>query len=117
MPEGGTANGCCQGGGTTRSTATARTPATCGTSRPGPCARRTSRRSPVDIPLRCIAAGCRPGGNVLDPFAGAGTTGLAARQLGRHFTGIELVPDYYDLIARRLAAAAGRDLPPEVPGD
>src|SRR6185437_1843204 len=32
---------------------------------------------PIDLPLRCIAAGCKPGGTVLDPFVGSGTTGLA----------------------------------------
>jgi DNA modification methylase len=60
---------------------------------------------PIDIPLRCIAAGCRPGGMVLDPFAGSGTTGLAAIQLGRRFTGIDLSPDFARLAAGRLAQA------------
>ena len=45
---------------------------------------------PIDLPTRCIKAGCKPGGTVLDPFCGTGTTGLAARALGRRFTGIEL---------------------------
>jgi site-specific DNA-methyltransferase (cytosine-N4-specific) len=40
---------------------------------------------PVDLPLRCIAAGCRPRGTVVDPFVGAATTGLAARRLDRAF--------------------------------
>lgn len=57
---------------------------------------------PIDVPLRCIAAGCRPGGTVLDPFAGAGTTGLAAQRLGRAFWGVELNPAYADLAAVRL---------------
>ncbi|MBV9141812.1 MAG: site-specific DNA-methyltransferase [Pseudonocardiales bacterium] len=48
---------------------------------------------PIDIPLRCIAAGCPPEGVVLDPFSGAATTGLAARQLGRSYIGIDLNPD------------------------
>ncbi len=61
---------------------------------------------PIDIPLRCIAAGCKPGGNVLDMFCGTGTTGIAARQLGRRFTGIELNPEFAALAAERLAAAA-----------
>jgi len=61
---------------------------------------------PIDIPLRCIAAGCKPGGIVLDPFCGTGTTGLAARQLGRRFTGIELNPAFAALASERLAAAA-----------
>ena len=60
---------------------------------------------PIDLPLRCIAAGCKPGGTVLDPFAGSGTTGLAAIQLGRLFTGIDLSPDFARLAAGRLAQA------------
>jgi DNA modification methylase len=60
---------------------------------------------PIDLPLRCIAAGCKPGGTVLDPFAGSGTTGLAAIQLGRSFTGIDLSPDFARLAAGRLARA------------
>ena len=64
---------------------------------------------PIDLPLRCIAAGCKPGGTVLDPFAGSGTTGLAAIQLGRKFTGIDLSADFARLAAGRLAeAVAGR---------
>jgi DNA methylase len=60
---------------------------------------------PIDLPLRCIAAGCKPGGMVLDPFAGSATTGLAAIQLGRRFTGIDLSPDFTRLAAGRLAQA------------
>jgi DNA modification methylase len=61
---------------------------------------------PIDLPLRCIAAGCKPGGTVLDMFAGTGTTGLAALQLGRRFTGIELSLKFARLATERLAAAA-----------
>jgi DNA modification methylase len=60
---------------------------------------------PIDLPLRCIAAGCKPGGTVLDPFAGSGTTGLAAIQLGRRFAGIDISPDFAQLAAGRLARA------------
>jgi DNA modification methylase len=60
---------------------------------------------PIDLPLRCIAAGCKPGGTVLDPFAGSGTTGLAAIQLDRRFTGIDLSADFARLAAGRLAQA------------
>lgn len=60
---------------------------------------------PIDLPLRCIAAGCKPGGTVLDPFTGTGTTGLAALQLGRRFTGIDLSPDFVKLAAERLSQA------------
>jgi DNA modification methylase len=60
---------------------------------------------PIDLPLRCIAAGCKPGGTVLDPFTGTGTTGLAALQLGRRFTGIELSSRFAALAAERLKQA------------
>jgi DNA modification methylase len=60
---------------------------------------------PIDLPLRCIAAGCKPGGTVLDPFTGSGTTGLAAIQLGRRFMGIDISLDFAQLAARRLVQA------------
>ncbi|MGC7097673.1 DNA-methyltransferase [Amycolatopsis lurida] len=59
--------------------------------------------SPLEIPRRCIAAGCPPGGHVLDPFSGSGTTGIAARELGRRFTGIDTNPDYHQVAVLRLA--------------
>ncbi len=58
---------------------------------------------PVDIPLRCIAAGCRPGGVVLDPFSGAATTGLAALHLGRRYIGVDLSSEYAAIAQRRLS--------------
>ena len=61
---------------------------------------------PIDIPTRCIQAGCKPGGMVLDPFCGTGTTGLAALALGRRFTGIDLNPAFAALAAERLRQAA-----------
>jgi DNA modification methylase len=44
---------------------------------------------------------------VLDPFAGAGTTLWVAEQLGRNSIGIELNPDYCDIIRRRMAGLVG----------
>jgi DNA modification methylase len=61
---------------------------------------------PPELPRRCIAAGCKPGGTVLDIFTGSGTTGLAAVQLGRRFAGIELSPAFAHLAAERLSEAA-----------
>lgn len=52
----------------------------------------------------CILAGCPTGGLVLDPFGGAGTTGLVAERLGRNATLIELNPEYADLARERLRA-------------
>lgn len=49
---------------------------------------------PPDLIWPCILAGCPPGGIVLDPFFGAGTTGLVAKQEGRHYLGIDLDPEW-----------------------
>jgi DNA modification methylase len=62
---------------------------------------------PPDLSERCILAGCRPGGVVLDPFCGSGTTGMVAGRLGRRFVGIELSASYLDLALRtRLGQSA-----------
>lgn len=58
---------------------------------------------PIDLPIRCIKAGCKPGGTVLDPFSGSGTTGEAARNLDRKYIGIDLNPAYHDLAIKRFA--------------
>ncbi len=59
---------------------------------------------PPELPSRCITAGCKTGGVVLDPFSGSGTTGLAALGSGRSYVGIELNSEYIDLSLRtRLA--------------
>lgn len=58
---------------------------------------------PIDLPLRCIKAGCVEGGTVLDPFSGSGTTGAAARTLGRRYVGIDINPEYHQLAIARFA--------------
>jgi site-specific DNA-methyltransferase (cytosine-N4-specific) len=59
------------------------------------------------IAERCVLAGCRPGGVVLDPFCGSGTTGMVAGRLGHPFIGIDLSAKSLDLALRtRLAQAA-----------
>ncbi len=55
----------------------------------------------------CIKAGCPAGGTVLDPFGGAGTTGLVADRLGRNAVLIELNPDYAAMARRRIEGDAG----------
>lgn len=61
---------------------------------------------PLALPQTCIAAGCRPGGTVLDPFSGAGTTGLAALGSGRSYVGIDVNSDYHDLALGRFGLEA-----------
>jgi len=46
-----------------------------------------------------------PGGVVLDPFMGSGTTGVAAVQMGRQFIGIEREPKYFDIACKRIEDA------------
>ena len=50
----------------------------------------------------CIEAGCPAGGVVLDPFMGAGTTAVVAKELGRNYVGIELNGDYVRLAQERI---------------
>jgi len=54
----------------------------------------------------CIKAGCPDGGTVLDPFGGAGTTGLVADQLQRRAVLCELNPEYIGIARRRIAGDA-----------
>ncbi|MDP5009389.1 MAG: site-specific DNA-methyltransferase [Glaciimonas sp.] len=59
-------------------------------------------QKPLEIVDRMIKASCPPGGVVLDPFMGSGTTAVAAQRCGRDFVGFELNPDYCVLIEQRL---------------
>jgi site-specific DNA-methyltransferase (adenine-specific) len=63
----------------------------------------TGKPTPLMVDLLRIVA---PGGVVLDPFAGSGTTGVAAVQSGYAFTGIEMSVDYHAIARRRLQEAA-----------
>jgi hypothetical protein len=49
---------------------------------------------------------CPPGGVVLDPFLGSGTTGIAAALEGVRFVGIEQSPEYAEIARRRIEHAA-----------
>lgn len=57
---------------------------------------------PEELAETCIKAGCPAGGTVLDPFGGAGTTGLVADKLGRNAILIELNPAYAAMAQRRI---------------
>ena len=57
---------------------------------------------PPELVEKPIKATCPPDGIVLDPFAGAGTTLLKAKELGREYVGIELNPEYADMARARV---------------
>ncbi len=57
---------------------------------------------PIHLAHRCVMLTSKPGDIVLDPYAGSGTTLLAAEQLRRRWIGIEIKAEYVHLIERRL---------------
>jgi DNA modification methylase len=57
---------------------------------------------PPQLAELCIKAGSKMGDLVLDPYTGAGTTGLVAQHLRRSFVGCELNPDYAALAEKRI---------------
>ena len=67
--------------------------------------RRHITQKPVELLSELIRV-CVPGGVVLDPFAGSGSTGVAALSTGRAFIGIEITEHYAAIARERLAAAA-----------
>lgn len=73
-------------------------------------------RHPTQKPLalleRILAASCPPGGRVLDPFNGSGTTGVAAVRAGHPYVGIDLDAAYLDLTIARLRAERPDLAPP-----
>lgn len=59
---------------------------------------------PEDLIEPCALAGCPEGGIILDPFMGAGTTGVIAKQNYRNYVGIELNPQYVNMANQRIAS-------------
>lgn len=61
-------------------------------------------QKPLEIIERMVKASCPPGGVVLDPFLGSGTTAVAAKRCARQYVGFELNPTYCEVIEQRLVA-------------
>ena len=59
---------------------------------------------PVELMKYLIRLVTPAGAHILDPFSGSGSTGMACRELGRQFTGIDLDPDYCEIARKRMAA-------------
>ncbi|MBL8156010.1 MAG: site-specific DNA-methyltransferase [Anaerolineae bacterium] len=64
--------------------------------------RRHSAAFPLELPKWFIKLFTQEGDLVLDPFSGAGTTALAAYELGRRYLGIEIQPEYVALAEQAL---------------
>ncbi|MBY8964718.1 site-specific DNA-methyltransferase [Algiphilus sp. NNCM1] len=59
---------------------------------------------PIALAQRCVRAFCPPGGLVIDPFLGAGTTAIASLLEGRSFIGAEINPTYCEIAQDRICA-------------
>lgn len=57
---------------------------------------------PVELLERFVRTSVRPGGTVLDPFMGSGSTAIAALKNGRNFVGIEKADEYFSLAKERV---------------
>ena len=67
--------------------------------------RNHSAAFPIELPKWFIKLFTQPDDVVLDPFVGSGTTAVAAIQLGRRYSGIDLSPEYVEMSRNRLADA------------
>lgn len=72
---------------------------------------------PPDLIEPCILAGCPPEGTVLDPFGGAGTTGLVAKLHGRNAILCELNPEYAAMARERIDAPVAGKKPKRAAND
>jgi len=62
-------------------------------------------QKPIPLMKKLIEIHSLEGMTVLDPFMGGGATGLACKELGRNFIGIELDPTYYEMAKKRIENA------------
>ncbi len=83
--------------------------------KPGGAAARNPHPTvkPLELMRWLVRLACPPGGLVLDPFCGSGTTGAAAAIEGRRFWGIELEAPYIEIAKARIAHWASSPLAEE----
>ena len=62
-------------------------------------------QKPEKLLAKLILASSRPGGVVLDPFVGSGSSSVTAKKLGRHYVGVEQNPQYCVWCEKRLELA------------
>ena len=73
-------------------------------------------QKPLRLVLRAIVASTQEGDLVFDPLCGSGTTGVAAKELGRYFVGTEMEEEFAELAARRMRAAVRGSVLCEISG-
>jgi len=64
-------------------------------------------QTPIELAERCLLGFSNKGDNILDPFMGSGTTGVACKKTGRHFIGIEKDEKYFEIAVSRVSAYCG----------
>ena len=72
-------------------------------------------QKPLRLVRRAIVASSREGDLVFDPFCGSGSSGVAAKELGRFFVGAEKEGEYAELAGRRIGAAERGGVLREIP--
>jgi site-specific DNA-methyltransferase (adenine-specific) len=77
---------------------------------------RHPTQKPLRLLRRAIVASTAECALVFDPFCGSGTTGVAAKELGRFFVGVDKERGYAELAARRIGAAVRGEVLRELPG-
>jgi len=65
-------------------------------------------QKPIRLVERLVKASSNPGDLILDPFMGTGTTAVVALELGRHFIGFEMDPQYIEVAERRIGDVKAR---------
>jgi site-specific DNA-methyltransferase (adenine-specific) len=75
---------------------------------PGTNRKANPCQMPVGLVQRAILFSTNPGGVVLDPFMGVGTTAIACLNTDRHYVGIEINPEYCRLAEERIEESRGR---------
>jgi len=73
-----------------------------------PSAEQHPTQKPVALAEHFIRLHCQPGGLVIDPFLGSGTTAVAAIRLGMRWGGAEMEPTYWPMIEKRVAEAEAK---------
>ncbi|CAD7847621.1 MAG: DNA methylase N-4/N-6 domain protein, partial [Olavius algarvensis Gamma 1 endosymbiont] len=72
-----------------------------------PCPEAHFAVFPRELVRPCILAGSHPNDVILDPFYGAGTTGIVAKEFNRRCIGIELNREFIEIAERRAAKVQG----------